>query len=86
MDLSWAVSATAVTVLFIVIDNFDDRSFETNDEITVGILGADTADKLDKIFERYVKRAEEIDLEKWVKRSIWHKLHDHAAYSINELL
>ena len=66
--------------------NFDDRSFETNDEITVGILGAETAEKLDKIFERYVKRAEEIDLEKWAKRGLWHKLKDHAAYSINELL
>jgi cardiolipin synthase len=66
--------------------NFDDRSFETNDEITVGILGAETAGKLDKIFERYVKRAEEIDLEKWARRSVWHKLKDHAAYSINELL
>ena len=66
--------------------NFDDRSFETNDEITVGILGAETAERLDGIFERYVKRAEEIDLEKWAKRGLWHKLKDHAAYSINELL
>jgi len=66
--------------------NFDDRSFETNDEITVGILGAETAEKLDKIFERYVKRAEEIDVERWTKRGLWHKLKDHAAYSINELL
>ena len=66
--------------------NFDDRSFETNDEITVGILGADTAEKLDKIFERYVKRAEEIELETWEKRGLLHKLKDHAAYSINELL
>ena len=66
--------------------NFDDRSFETNDEITVGILGAETAERLDRIFERYVKRAEEIDLEKWAKRGFWHKLKDHAAYSINELL
>ncbi|HUQ28913.1 MAG TPA: phospholipase D-like domain-containing protein [Usitatibacter sp.] len=66
--------------------NFDDRSFETNDEITVGILGPDTADRLDKIFERYVKRAEEIDLDVWARRSVWHKLKDHAAYSINELL
>jgi cardiolipin synthase len=66
--------------------NFDDRSFETNDEITVGILGAETAARLDKVFERYVKRAEEIDLEKWTRRGLWHKLKDHAAYSINELL
>ena len=66
--------------------NFDDRSFETNDEVTVGILDPDTVKKLDAIFEKYVPRAEEIDVEKWARRGIWHKIKDHAAYSINELL
>ena len=66
--------------------NFDDRSFETNDEVTVGILDEKTAKKLDAIFEKYLPRAEEIDLEEWNRRSVWHKLTDHAAYSINELL
>ena len=66
--------------------NFDDRSFETNDEVVLGILDAATADKLDAIFEKYVKRAEEIDVEKWAKRSVFHKIKDYAAYSINELL
>ena len=40
--------------------NFDDRSFETNDEITLGILDAALARQLDAIFEKYVPRAEEI--------------------------
>jgi cardiolipin synthase len=66
--------------------NFDDRSFETNNEVTVGILDPETAAKLDAIFEKYVARAEEIDVEKWAKRGLWHKIHDYAAYSINELL
>ena len=66
--------------------NFDDRSFETNDEVTVGILDADTAAKLDAIFEKYVPRATEIDVEKWSRRSLLHKIKDYAAYSINELL
>jgi cardiolipin synthase len=66
--------------------NFDDRSFETNDEVTLGILDPETAAKLDKIFEKYVSRAEEIDVEKWANRSIFHKIKDYAAYSINELL
>jgi cardiolipin synthase len=35
--------------------------------------------KLDKIFEKYVKRADEIDVEKWAKRSIFHKIKDYAA-------
>ena len=66
--------------------NFDDRSFETNDEVTLGILDAKTARKLDAIFEKYIPRAQEIDIEKWKRRPLWHKLQDHAAYSINELL
>ena len=66
--------------------NFDDRSFETNDEVTLGILDGRIAQRLDAIFERYVARAAEIDLEKWNRRGLWHKLKDQAAYSINELL
>jgi cardiolipin synthase len=66
--------------------NFDDRSFDTNDEITLGILNKDIAAKFDAIFERYVQRAQEVDLEKWRKRGILHKLHDNAAYLLNDIL
>ena len=66
--------------------NFDDRSFETNDEVSLGILDPKTAERFDRIFEKYVKRAEEIDVEKWAKRGFFHKVKDYAAYSINELL
>ena len=66
--------------------NFDDRSFETNEEVSLGILDPATTEKLDAIFEKYVKRAEEIDVEKWVRRGFFHKVKDYAAYSINELL
>src|SRR5688572_13384262 len=66
--------------------NFDDRSFETNDEISLAILDQELTGKLDAIFERYVKRAEEIELERWQKRGAWHKLKDNAYYLINELL
>jgi cardiolipin synthase len=66
--------------------NFDDRSFETNDELTLGILDAATAKRLDAIFERYVKRAEEIKVEKWLRRPLGCRLKDQAAYAINELL
>jgi len=66
--------------------NFDDRSFETNDEVTLGILDGKVTARLDAIFERYVPRASEIQLEEWKRRGVWHKLKDHAAYSINELL
>ncbi|MEZ0309334.1 MAG: phosphatidylserine/phosphatidylglycerophosphate/cardiolipin synthase family protein [Ramlibacter sp.] len=66
--------------------NFDDRSFETNDEITLAIKDAGLAQQLDAIFEKYVARAEEIDLAQWRKRGGWHKLKDNAVYIINELL
>jgi cardiolipin synthase len=66
--------------------NFDDRSFETNDELTLGILDAGFARQLDAIFEKYVPRAQEVDLERWQKRGLWHKLKDNTFYLINELL
>jgi cardiolipin synthase A/B len=66
--------------------NFDDRSFETNDEITLGILDAGTAARLDAIFEKYVQDANEIRLEEWRRRGWVHKLKDHAFYLINEVL
>jgi cardiolipin synthase len=66
--------------------NFDDRSFETNDELTLAVEGAALAERLDGIFERYVPRAREIELERWRTRGTWHKAKDNAFYLINELL
>ena len=66
--------------------NFDDRSFETNDEITLGIADCGLAGQLDAIFERYAADAIEVQLDQWRQRSVWHKVKDYAAYSINELL
>jgi len=66
--------------------NFDDRSFETNDEITLGVLDASTAQKLDAVFEKYAPRCQEIQLDAWCKRPLWHKLRDNVFYLINEIL
>jgi cardiolipin synthase len=66
--------------------NFDDRSFETNDELTVAIKGAPLAQRLDAIFERYVRRAQEIEPGRWRRRGLGHKVKDHASYLLNELL
>jgi cardiolipin synthase len=66
--------------------NFDDRSFDTNDEITLAILDPEVASQLDAIFERYLPRAEEIRLERWKKRGPVKKLKAQAAYAFNELL
>ena len=66
--------------------NFDDRSFETNDEITLGIRDAATAKRLEEIFERYAPRCQEIRLEQWRKRGVGHRLIDNMYYLINEVL
>jgi cardiolipin synthase A/B len=66
--------------------NFDDRSFETNDEITLAFCDRELAARVDKVFEKYVPRSNEIKLEEWRKRSIGHKIKDALAYLINEVL
>ena len=66
--------------------NFDDRSFETNDEITLGIRDAATTKRLEAIFEKYAPRCEEIKLERWRKRGIGHRLIDNMYYLLNETL
>ena len=66
--------------------NFDDRSFETNDEITLSIKDQALAGKLDAIFEKYITRATEIELARWRRRGLGHKLKDNAFYLLNELL
>lgn len=66
--------------------NFDDRSFEINDEISLGILDEKTAAHLDAIFEKYVQGAKEINLEEWRQRGWMHKLKDQAFYLLNEVL
>jgi cardiolipin synthase len=66
--------------------NFDDRSFETNDEISLSISDKHLAGLLDSIFEKYVHRAEEIELEAWQHRGLVHKMKDNAFYLLNELL
>jgi cardiolipin synthase len=61
-------------------------NFDTNDEITLAILDAPLAARLDAIFERYVPQAVEIELARWTRRGTWHKAKDHAFYLINEVL
>lgn len=66
--------------------NFDDRSFETNDELTLGILDEKLAARIDGVFEKFVARAEEVELAAWRRRGAWHKLKDNGAYLFHLLL
>ena len=66
--------------------NFDDRSFEINDEITLSFADSALAQRLDQIFEKYAARCKEIKLEEWRRRGLGHRLKDNLAYMINEVL
>lgn len=60
--------------------NFDDRSFQLNDEINIGILDPDIAAQLRAAFVSDLRYAKERKLEEWKNRSLWHKLVDGVAY------
>ena len=66
--------------------NFDDRSFETNDEITLGFLDAGLARQLEEIFERDRADCIELDAATWAKRGLGHRIVDNAWYLFNEVL
>lgn len=66
--------------------NFDDRSFELNDEVSLCIIDEGIARELEKTFEKDAADAKERFFDEWSKRSLWHKLVDGSAYLINEQL
>ncbi|HUP45043.1 MAG TPA: cardiolipin synthase [Thermoanaerobaculia bacterium] len=66
--------------------NFDARSFEINDEVTVGILDSNVAAELRAAFFDDLKFSRERKLEEWSNRSLWHKLKDGLAYLGHEQL
>ena len=64
--------------------NFDDRSFEINKEITVGIADAKVAGELERIFEDDMAECREIDLDEWKRRSVKDRLLARFMYLFNE--
>jgi cardiolipin synthase len=66
--------------------NFDDRSFETNDEITLGLRDDTLAKRLEEIFERDMQDCVELSAATWARRSLWHRFKDNTLYLFNELL
>lgn len=66
--------------------NFDDRSFEINDEITLGFRDEALAQQLEAIFERDARDCVELKVETWAKRGLWHRVKDNALYLFNEQL
>jgi cardiolipin synthase len=66
--------------------NFDDRSFETNDEITLGFHDRALAQRLEQIFEEDRKHCIELDAAAWKKRGLLHRVQDRTLYLFNEVL
>lgn len=64
--------------------NFDDRSFEINDEVSIGIHDPVVAQNLRAAFVSDLQHASAITLEQWRQRSLWHKLKDGTAFLFNE--
>ncbi|HYO75316.1 MAG TPA: cardiolipin synthase [Thermoanaerobaculia bacterium] len=85
----WEYDRTLLHQKVIVIDgtwscvgstNFDDRSFQLNDEVSIGVLDRDVAAQLRAAFAADLRYARRVNLEAWKDRSLWHKLQDGVAY------
>lgn len=66
--------------------NFDDRSFEINDEASLVVWDERLAQELESIFEADASKASEWDHERWSKRSWRHRLADGAAFLLRSQL
>jgi cardiolipin synthase A/B len=85
----WEYHRTLLHQKVIVVDgiwscvgstNFDDRSFQLNDEVSIGVLDAGVAAQLRAAFEADLRYAKPVQFEAWEDRSLWHKLQDGVAY------
>lgn len=66
--------------------NFDDRSFELNDEVTLGVPDRGMAARFEEIFEGDRKFAREVTLEGYRSRSVPHRIIDFTMFLMNEQL
>ena len=85
----WEYDRTLLHQKVIVVDglwssvgstNFDDRSFQLNDEINVGVLDPPIAAQLQAAFAADMRHARQRSFDEWQDRSLWHKTVDGVAY------
>ncbi|HEX9986774.1 MAG TPA: cardiolipin synthase [Thermoanaerobaculia bacterium] len=85
----WEYDRTLLHQKVIIVDglwasvgstNFDDRSFQLNDEISVGMVDPAVAAQLEAAFEADLKYARRVQLDQWKDRGAWHKFVDGLAY------
>jgi cardiolipin synthase len=60
--------------------NFDDRSFQLNDEISMGVLDRTIAQELRAAFADDLRHTSEQTYARWHDRGLWHKFIDQLAY------
>ena len=66
--------------------NFDDRSFEINDEVSLIVYDEQIARELEETFEKDLAHAAERNFDDWKKRPAMHKLRDFFSFLVNEQL
>jgi cardiolipin synthase len=85
----WEYKRTLLHQKVIVIDglwssigstNLDDRSFQLNDELNVGIIDAAVAEELREAFEGDLRHARRATHAEWADRTLWHRTVDRMAY------
>ena len=60
--------------------NFDERSFELNDEVSIGVVDPAIAAQLRAAFIEDLKHTKQRKFDEWKNRSLWHKAIDGVAY------
>jgi cardiolipin synthase A/B len=85
----WEYNRTLLHQKVIVVDgiwssvgstNFDDRSFQLNDEVNIGIVDPGIAAQLRAAFHADLRHARQRQFHEWQNRSWWHKMKDGLAY------
>jgi cardiolipin synthase len=66
--------------------NLDNRSLESNDEVSLGIADRAIAAELREAFFADLRHCRQIELESWRRRSLWHRVQDWGSYRLNEFL
>ncbi|MDQ3281111.1 MAG: cardiolipin synthase [Acidobacteriota bacterium] len=91
----WEYDKTLLHQKVIVVDgvwscvgstNFDERSFQLNDEVSIGVLDANIASQLRAAFANDMRHARQVHLDQWANRPLWHKAIDGVAYMGNSQL
>lgn len=66
--------------------NFDHRSVIFNDEVDVVVLGSDTAQAMERMFEDDLARAKKIDPAEWSERSLFQRIEELISRLAQTLL